>query len=214
MPAAAAASAIAFCTSSERSASNSKLPHVVRSDGTGLALSQRLLTKPLRSVQASIVGSTSLAVNWMIGVLSSPSAIEKAGCAVAAVGSVEGWLASGAQAARTRVLAMARASGRGAKFMISGLGSGRVAARKAPCRQMGGGLADGMRSGSRQRCRVRARSGTLEPDGSGRPCRRSWLSGRQVACQAEPMASTARPWVWRGPGCRKCVMKSANSHRE
>src|SRR5690349_13758891 len=66
---------------SERSSSISKLPQVVRSDGTGCAASHLLLANAFRSAQASLAVSRSAIANAAVG---GSSAAAGAGAAVPA----------------------------------------------------------------------------------------------------------------------------------
>src|SRR5690606_3621148 len=64
---AAAASAMLRLATSERSSSISKLPQVVRSEGTGLAASHLPFTKASRSAQASTLVAGSATANADVG---------------------------------------------------------------------------------------------------------------------------------------------------
>src|SRR5690554_1758405 len=101
----------------ERSLRVSKLPQVVRSDGTGLAASQLPLTCALKSSQAATAGSRSEAWNRTTWVRTSDrSSAGAAGAGVAA--GAAAWsledspgVASGWQAVRKSAEASARTSG-------------------------------------------------------------------------------------------------------
>src|SRR5690606_38182218 len=97
---------------SERSSSISKLPQVVRSDGTGLAASHLPLTNASRSAQASTLVSRSAIANAEVG--GSSIAVGAADLSASAAGAGTSFW----QAARAAVTA--RDSSRTLGFMLTG----------------------------------------------------------------------------------------------
>lgn len=79
---------------SERLANTSKLPQLVRSDGTGLALSHFALTNPLRSWHAAMDGSRSPLPNATIGA----SSLDTSTVVGTACGAVSATLAASSEA--------------------------------------------------------------------------------------------------------------------
>jgi len=102
---AAACSASWRCTASERSASISNAPQLLRSPGIGLAASHLPLTCPAKSTQAFLPGSRSARVKLLNGGSLDSSRVYAAGAAGAAALAVAAGSAGFWQAARLAAMA-------------------------------------------------------------------------------------------------------------